>query len=418
LINPVDTLFVMICTGLVLLMTPALGLFFGGMVRRKNVLATFQKSFILIGAVSFQWLAVGYGLAFGPDLLGGFCGIPRYEWLWGGGLVPHADHAAGIPDQLFMIYQMLVAVFAASLISGAMVERGKFGAYVALGLVWTTLVYAPIAHWVWSDQGWLYRLGVFDFAGGLAVHLAAGVSALACCIALGHRRGLGMESLPPHNLTLSAMGTILLWLGWLGLNVGHAFSANVTAVTALVATMLAGAAGSLCWSCIEFFQKRKTTLLGTCTGAICGLVAVTPAAGYVTPLGALAIGLLAPPHCYAAMTLKGKLGFDDSLDVFGVHAIGAVVGMVGVGLFAAPGLGGEDGGLLAGNANLIAVQLLAIAVVSGYSFLITWISLRLIERLLGLRVSAEEEELGLDLSQHGQRGYILGEGERIGIFIP
>ena len=281
-----DSVLVMVCAALALLMTPALGLFYGGMVRRKNVLATFQQSFILLGFLSMQWVGIGYSLAFGPDVFAGLCG----GWQWVGlrdvGLEPNPEIATLIPNQLFMAFQMMVAVFTAALISGAVVERMKFSSYLVFTLLWTTLVYDPVAHWVWSPVGWIKQMGGLDFAGGLVVHLTSGLAALCCALVLGKRKGLDTEDLHPHNLTLTALGTALLWFAWLGLNVGQARGANAAAVAAFVATTLAGSAGIVTWSVMEYFQTRKVTVLGSCTGAIAGLVAVTPAAGYIAPTAA------------------------------------------------------------------------------------------------------------------------------------
>jgi ammonium transporter, Amt family len=406
----VDTLMLMASAGLVMLMIPALGLFYGGMVRRKNVLASFQQSFILLSVVSIQWVLVGYSLSFGESALAGFVGGGPWWGLIGVGLEPNVALASRAAHQVFMVFQMMVAVF-----SGAVVERMKFSSYLVFILFWATLVYAPVAHWVWGPGGWLSTSGALDFAGGLVVHLTSGLAALCCVLVLGKRKGLDTEDLHPHNLTLTALGTGLLWYGWLGLNAGQARGANAAAAAAFVATNLAGAAAVLSWGVLEFLQKRKVTALGTCTGAIAGLVTVSPAAGYVTPLGALCLGLIGGPLCYAAISFKGKLGYDDSLDVFGVHGIGGLAGALALGFLAAPSLTGGAGGLLAGNADLLFAQAIAAGSVAIYTVVVTLAVLMLIDRVMGLRVSAEEEDIGLDLTQHGQRGYIMGEGELIGI---
>ena len=412
---PADSVLVMGCAALTLLMIPALGLFYGGMVRRKNVLATFQQSFILLGFVCVQWVVIGYSLAFGPDVFAGLCGGWQWACLRGVGLEPNPEVAPLIPNQLFMAFQMMVAVFTAALVSGAVVERMKFSSYLVFTLLWTTLVYDPVAHWVWSPGGWIRQMGGLDFAGGLVVHLTSGLAALCCALVLGKRKGLDTEDLHPHNLTLTALGTALLWFGWLGLNVGQARGANAAAVAAFVATTLAGSAGIVSWSVMEYFQTRKVTVLGSCTGAIAGLVAVTPAAGYVTPIGALIIGILVCPLCFGAILIKGKLGYDDSLDVFGVHGVGGAAGVLALGFLATPGLTGQAGGLLDGNADLLFSQAIATAAVAIYTVVVTLALLVLVDRFLGLRVNADEEEHGLDLTQHGQRGYIMGEGELIGL---
>jgi Amt family ammonium transporter len=396
-------------------MTPALGLFYGGMVRRKNVLGAFQQSFILLGMVAAQWVIGGYSLAFGHDAFAGICGGSQWFGLRGVGLEPNAEVAPLIPHQLFMIFQLMVAVLTAALISGAIAERMKFSSYLAFSLLWTTVVFDPVAHWVWGPGGWIGQLGALDFAGGLVVHLTSGLAALCCALVLGKRKGLDTEDLHPHNLTLTALGTGLLWYGWLGLNAGQARGANAAAVAAFVSTNLAGAAAIVSWSALEYFLKGKVTVLGACTGAIAGLVAVTPAAGYVAPIGALFLGVLVCPLCYASIFIKGKLGYDDSLDVFGVHGVAALFGVLALGVLATAGLTGKAGGLLEGNADLLVAQAIAAAAVAAYTVVATLVLLLLINRVLGLRVSTEEEELGLDLTQHGQRGYIMGEGELIGI---
>jgi ammonium transporter, Amt family len=415
-IRSADTLLAMVCSSLTLLMTPALGLFYGGMVRRKNVLATFQQSFILLGFVCVQWIVIGYSLSFGPDLFAGLCGGWQWVCLWGVGLQPSPEVAPLIPNQLFMTYQMMVAVFTVALVSGAVVERMKFSSYLVFTLLWATLVYDPVAHWVWSSGGWIKTMGALDFAGGLVVHLTSGLAALCVALVLGKRKGLDTEDLHPHNLTLTALGTALLWFGWLGLNVGQARGANASAVAAFVATTLAGSAGIVCWSAMEFFQTRKVTVLGSCTGAIAGLVAVTAGAGYITPIGALGTGILVCPLCYGAILIKGRLGYDDSLDVFGVHGVGGTAGVVALGFLATPGLAGQNSGLLYGNADLLFSQAIATTAVAVYTVVVTLAILALVDRFLGLRVNPEEEEHGLDLTQHGQRGYIMGEGELIGLY--
>jgi Amt family ammonium transporter len=408
MIVPIDSMLVVLCAALVVLMTPALGLFYGGMVRRKNVLATYQGCFILLGAVGLQWLAVGNGLAFGRDAAWGWIGAPDGAML-GFHFAPAADLAATVPRTLFLTFEMAVAVFAAALISGAVVERVRFGPMTAFVVGWTTLVYDPVAHAVWAPDGWLRRLGVRDFAGGLVVHATAGIAALCCAIVLGRRRGLDAENLHPHNLALTAIGSGLLWFGWIGLNAGHAWKVSPSMVAALAATILGGGAGMIAWTLIEQWQKGKATLLGTCTGAVAGLVGVSAAAGFVTPLAASAIGVTVSALCYAAVSAKRRLGYDDSLDVFGVHGVGGVAGAVAAGLLADPAVDPGVVGLFQGEADLIGAQLLGAAVVAAYTLLVTAGLLLIVDRTLGLRVAPEAEELGLDLAEHGQRGYILGE---------
>jgi ammonium transporter, Amt family len=412
-IEHADTVLVLVCAALTLLMVPAVGLFYGGLVRRKNVLAAFQQSFVLLGLVSLQWVIVGYSLSFSPDGLGGLCGGLRWSGLRAVGLAPHAALAPTIPHQLFAIFQMLVAVLTPALISGAIAERMKFASYLIFSLLWTTLVYDPVAHWLWSTDGWLRGRGALDFGGGLVVHLSAGSAALACALVLGKRKGLDTEDLHPHNLTVTALATGLLWFGWLGLVAGQARDVS-SAAAAFTATILGGAAGIVTWSTIELVLKRKVTMLGACTGAIAGLVVVSPAAGYITPVAALSLSIFSCPLCYAAIALKGRLGYDDSLDVCGVHGVGGLAGAIGLGILASPALTGGSGGLLAGKTDFFVAQLIAVGSVAAYAIVATFALLLLTRRLVGLRVTAEEEDLGLDLTQHGQRGYIMGERELIG----
>jgi Amt family ammonium transporter len=420
-INGADTAFMMICAALVLLMTPGLGLFYGGMVRRKNVLATFQQSFIMLGVIGIQWVLIGYSLAFGPDSFHGLIGNFDYIGLKGVGLDPHPTIATTIPHQLFMVYQLMFAVITPALISGAFAERMKFTAYLVFSLLWATLVYDPVAHWVWGG-GWIgAQLGALDFAGGLVVHVLSGVAALCAVMVVGRRKGLGEEEMHPHNLMMTALGTGLLWFGWFGFNAGSAFSAGQSAVAAFVNTNTAAAAAAVSWSLIEYLHKKKVTVLGTCSGAVAGLVAITPAAGFVSPMGALMIGLLVSFACYGAILIKGKLGYDDSLDVFGVHGVGGAFGAIAVGIFATSamtklaGIADAPGGLIEGGGTAQVVkQLISLVAAAGYSFVVSFILLKLVDMTIGLRVSPEEEELGLDLTQHGERGYIMGVGELMG----
>jgi Amt family ammonium transporter len=414
-ISGADTAFVLICAALVMVMTPGLGLFYGGMVRRKNVLATFQQSFILLGAIGVQWVLFGYSLAFGPNKLWGLIGGLEWAGLSGVGLEPNADYAATIPHQLFMVYQLMFAVITPALIGGAFAERMKFSAYLAFALLWATFVYDPVAHWVWGTGGWIKtHLGALDFAGGLVVHLISGIAALCAVLVIGRRKGLGEEEMHPHNLTMTALGTALLWFGWFGFNAGSALAANGSAVAAFVNTNTAAGAATISWAFVEWLHKGKATVLGACSGAVAGLVAVTPAAGFVTPMGALVIGFLVSACCYGAILLKSELGYDDSLDVFGVHGVGGAFGALAVGVLAKAGISGEINGLFYGNPAQLGYQALSLVAAGGYSFAVTFGLLKLVDRVIGLRVSADDEELGLDLSQHGERGYILGAGDLIG----
>ncbi len=419
-INGADTAFMMVCAALVLLMTPGLGLFYGGMVRRKNVLATFQQSFIMLGVLALQWVFIGYSLSFGSDQLGGLIGGLDHVFLRGVGLTPRTDLAKTIPHQLFMVYQLMFAAITPALISGAFAERMKFSAYLLFTLLWATLVYDPVAHWVWGG-GWIgAKLGALDFAGGLVVHVISGVAALCAVLVMGRRKGLGEEEMHPHNLTMTALGTALLWFGWFGFNGGSAFAANESAVVAFVNTNIAAAAAATSWSLIEWVHKKKVTVLGTCSGAVAGLVAITPAAGFVEPMGAVIIGLLVSFACYGAILLKGKLGYDDSLDVFGVHGVGGAFGAIAVGIFATSamtkvsGIAGEPGGLLEGGTSQLVAQAISLVAAAVYSFVVSFVLLKIVDVVVGLRVTPEEEDLGLDITQHGERGYIMGVGELMG----
>ncbi|WZO96805.1 ammonium transporter [Isosphaeraceae bacterium EP7] len=418
-IDGADTAFVMISAALVMLMTPGLGLFYGGMVRRKNVLATFQQSFIMLGVMTLQWILYGYSLAFSPDAFGGLVGGLSWVGLSGVGLAPSsvADYGPTIPHQLHMVFQGMFAVITPALMSGAFAERMKFSAYLTFSLLWATFVYDPVAHWVWNPDGWIFKLGALDFAGGLVVHVISGIAALCCVLVMGRRKGLGEEEMHPHNLTMTALGTALLWFGWFGFNAGSALAANSRAVAAFVNTNAAAAAGTACWAAIEWVHKGKATVLGACTGAVAGLVVITPAAAFVTPFSAILMGLAVCFLCYGAIMLKSKLDYDDSLDVFGVHGVGGAFGAVAVGIFAVknivPGVS-SPGGLLDGHANQLGIQALSLGAAAAYSFGVTFILLKFVDLVIGLRVDADDEEAGLDLSQHGERGYIMGVGEFLG----
>jgi Amt family ammonium transporter len=321
-----------------------------------------------------------------------------------------------------MVFQLMFAIITPALISGAFAERMKFSAYLAFTLLWATFVYDPVAHWVWGG-GWIStKLGAIDFAGGLVVHLISGVAALCCVLVMGKRKGLGEEEMHPHNLTMTALGTALLWFGWFGFNAGSALAANGSAVAAFVNTNTAAATAAFAWAAVEWLHKGKATVLGACTGAVAGLVAITPCAGYVIPLGAIAVGVLVTLVCYGAIMMKGRLGYDDSLDVFGVHGVGGITGALAVGLFAtiemtaAAGINGGRGiaGLIEGSAGLLGMQALSVVAAGAYSFVVTFAILKLVDLAIGLRVTADEEDMGLDLTQHGERGYIMGVGELMG----
>jgi Amt family ammonium transporter len=403
--NNADTAFIMVSAALVLLMTPGLALFYGGMVRRKNVLGTIMQSFILIALITFEWVYLGYTMSFGPDM-GGLLGDLSWFGLSGVGIDPNPDYAPTIPQTVFMIYQCMFAVITPALITGAFAERMRFGPFLVFSLLWAIVVYNPVCHWVWGAGGWLKAKGVLDFAGGLVVHLTCGAAALAAAIILGPRKGYGRENFFPHNLPMTLLGTGLLWFGWFGFNGGSALAADGIAGTAFVATHLGGMAGMAMWVLIEWFHTGKPTTLGAASGAIAGLATITPAAGFVGPNSAILIGLLAGIVCYLGVMAKSRFGYDDSLDVVGIHGLGGLLGTLCVGIFASKAVnpGGADG-LLNGNAAQLGVQLLGVIVVGIYAFVVSWILLKIVDAIMGLRLSEEDEVMGLDISEHSERAY-------------
>jgi ammonium transporter, Amt family len=403
--NNGDTAWILVSAALVMLMTPGLALFYGGMVRSKNILGTIMQSFIVIGVVSIEWMLVGYSLAFGPDHLGL---IGDFSWfgLCGVGIAPFAGYASTVPHQAFMIYQMMFAVITPALISGAFAERMKFSTYLVFTLLWALLVYNPVAHWVWGIGGWLRHVGVLDFAGGTVVHLTAGVSALAAALMIGKRKGYGHENLAPHNLPMTVLGAGILWFGWFGFNAGSALAADGLSTSAFVATHISASAATVAWMLTEWLHRGKPTVLGAASGCIAGLGTITPASGFVTPQAALAIGLAAGMVCYGAVMLKVRFSYDDSLDVVGVHGVGGILGTLATGLFATIAVNpGGANGLFHGNPRQLAVQALATVVIAGYAFGVTYGLFALLNRTMGLRVSEERERMGLDLSEHGEAGY-------------
>lgn len=402
-----DTSWILISSALVMLMTPGLALFYGGMVRRKNVLGTIMQSFISLAVMTILWVLYGYSLSFGPDV-GHLIGNLDWVGLKGVGLEPNPDYAATVPHQAFMIFQMMFAVITPALITGAFAERFKFKTYLVFLVVWATLVYFPLAHWVWGVGGWMRELGALDFAGGLVVHISSGVSALAAAIVVGKRRSSGAEHMAPHNLTMTLLGAALLWFGWFGFNGGSAVASGALATSAFVVTHIATASAALSWMIVEWFHRNKPTALGAASGAVAGLVAITPASGYVGPMSAIIIGLVAGTLCYFAVNLKTKLGYDDSLDAVGVHGVGGTWGAIATGLFASKLINsaGNDG-LFYGNASLLLKQLISVGAALVYSFAVSFIILKILDWTMGLRVSEEDESDGLDLSQHGESGYTL-----------
>ncbi len=404
-ITAADTAWVLLSSALVLAMImPGLALFYGGLVRSKNVLGTIMQSFVILCLVTVLWVLIGYSLAFGPDTWGLIGGL---DWvaLNGVGLEPNATYGPTVPHQAFMVFQLMFAAITPALITGAFAERMKFGALMLFAALWSLFVYAPIAHWLWGG-GWLGKLGALDFAGGAVVHISSGVSALVCALVLGARHGYGTDYLAPHNLPMTLLGTGLLWFGWFGFNAGSALGANQVAVTAFVATHTAAAAGALAWVLIEWSHRGTPTVLGIASGAVAGLATITPGAGYVGVSSALAMGLAAGALSYLAIIWKGKFGYDDSLDVVGIHGVGGIFGILATGLFASKTVnpGGADG-LFFGNPGFFGVQAVAALTVAAFSCVGTFAILKVVQRTVGLRVSPEEESIGLDISQHNERAY-------------
>ena len=406
-----DTAWILTSAALVLMMTaPGLALFYGGMVRQKNALATLMQSFIIMAVISIQWVLWGYSLAFGPDL-GGVIGGLDYLGLRGVGGEPFEAYAATIPHQAFMLFQMMFAIITPALITGAFAERKKFSAFLLFTVLWATFVYDPLAHWVWGAGGWLKGLGALDFAGGTVVHISSGVSALVCAIMLGKRKGYGHQPMQPHNLPLTVIGAALLWVGWFGFNAGSALEASSLAVAAFLSTNTAAAAAALGWMFTEWMARGKPTVLGAASGAVAGLVAITPAAGFVGPVSSIIIGALGGALCYTACNLKSRLGYDDSLDVVGVHGVGGTWGAIATGLFASKAVNaaGADG-LFFGNAGQLWTQIVAVLATFAMAIVGTWVILKVVDAVVGLRVSEEDEVAGLDLSQHSETAYVLGGG--------
>jgi Amt family ammonium transporter len=382
---------------------PGLFLFYGGLVRAKNALSTIMHSFMIVALVSVQWVLIGYTLAFGPDVSGI---IGNLDWLGLSGVGPEpSGYAETIPHYVFMAFQMTFAVITVALITGAFAERIKFSTFIVFVLIWTTIIYDPLAHWVWGG-GWMGTLGVLDFAGGTVVHISSGASALAAALIFGKRIGYGREPMPPHFLPFSIIGASLLWVGWFGFNAGSSLAADGLASIAFVTTNTAAAAAVLGWVFTEWISRGKPTVLGAATGAVTGLVAITPAAGFVSPLSALLIGLVAGILCYAAVNMKTRLGYDDSLDVVGVHGIGGTWGCLATGLFASTAVNpGGANGLFFGNPEQLVIQFISVAATWVFAFGGTLVILYVLKAIMGLRVSTEEEVTGLDLSQHGEVAY-------------
>lgn len=403
--NTGDTAFMLVATALVMLMTPGLAFFYGGLVRSKNVLATIIQSFFCLGIISILWVVYGYSLAFGPDV-GGFIGGLDWAGLKGVGLDtgPYSDT---IPDLLFVAFQMMFAIITPALITGAYAERMKFSAFIIFTILWSTLVYMPVCHWVWGG-GWIGEHGALDFAGGTVIHINSGAAALAAALVIGKRKGWGREAFHPHNLTMTILGASLLWFGWFGFNAGSALAADGTATLAFFTTQVATGAAALSWVFAEWRIQGKPTTLGAASGAVAGLVAVTPAAGFVSPVSAIIIGLGAGVLCYLAVLAKSRLAYDDALDVVAIHGIGGLWGALATGLFASTAWNpaGADG-LFFGNPGLFAVQAYGAFATIAYSVIITYIILKVVDALVGLRVAEEAEEQGLDLNEHSETSYYI-----------
>jgi Amt family ammonium transporter len=402
-VNSGDTAWMLISSALVLLMTPGLALFYGGMARRKNLLSTIMMSFATISLVGIIWVLWGYSLSFGSDTKGLIGGL-NFLGLINVGMNPSSIYATSIPHLVFMIFQGMFAIITVALITGAIVERMKFSALLLFSALWVTIVYTPVCHWVWGDGGWLSSIGALDFAGGTVVHINAGISALALVLLLGRRKGFPRELMEANNIPLVALGAGLLWFGWFGFNAGSALSANGLAANAFVATNISAASAGFTWMIISWIHRRPS-LLGTVTGAVAGLVAITPAAGFVTPLAGIPIGIIVSLVSYYSIILfKNKFGFDDSLDVFAVHGIGGIWGALATGIFASSAIAGTPG-LLEGNGRQFLVQFIGVIAVAGFAFVMTWILGKLVDITVGLRVGQAEETIGLDISQHGERAY-------------
>src|SRR5262245_28345365 len=402
-----DTAFMLVSAALVLFMTiPGLFLFYGGLVRSKNVLGMLMQNFIMVGIITIQWVVIGYTLAFatGTSFLGGF----QWIGLNGVGLTPNPDYAATIPHQTYMFYQLMFAIITPALMTGAFAERMKFSTFLVFSLLWATLIYDPLAHWVWGTGGFLRSMGALDFAGGTVVHISAGFSALVAVLIMGKRVGFGRVPMAPHNLPFAVIGSAMLWVGWFGFNAGSALGASGLASSAFMATHTAASLAALGWMVAEWIKNGKPTMLGAASGAVAGLVAITPASGFVTPLAAVVIGFAAGVVCYSACLLKSKFGYDDSLDVVGVHGVGGVLGAILTGVFASKLINpaGNDG-LLYGNPSLVVTQLIAVLTTIVFVAVGSAVILLVLKAIMGLRVTEEEERQGLDLSQHSESAYVF-----------
>jgi ammonium transporter, Amt family len=405
--NKADTAFVLAAAGLVLLMTPGLALFYGGMVRGKNVLGTIMQSLFMIALITIEWIYLGYSMSFGPDV-GGVIGNLSWFALHGVTNAPSPDYATTIPQTVFMVYQCMFAIITPALITGALAERVRFVPFLIFSVLWAILVYNPVCHWLWGKGGWLGPdgVGVLDFAGGLVVHVTCGAAALAGVLVIGPRRGYGKTSFMPHNLPMTMLGTGLLWFGWFGFNGGSALAANEVAATAFVSTHFAGMSAMATWVVMEWFTQGRATTLGAASGAIAGLATVTPAAGFVGPNSAVLIGVIAGMICFTAVNAKNRFKLDDSLDVVGIHGVGGVIGTLCLGIFASKAVNpsGVDG-LLAGSSAQLLRQVVGVIVVGVYTFVVSWILFKSVHAIFGLRLTDEDEVVGMDSTEHSETAY-------------
>ncbi len=402
--NTGDTAFMIVATAMVMLMTPGLALFYGGMVRSKNVLSTLLQSFICLGVVSIIWVLYGYSLSFGPDV-NGIIGNLDFAMLNGVGAAP--QEGSTIPHLVFCAFQLMFAIITPALITGAFAERIKFSAFLIFTVLWSTLVYFPVCHWVWGG-GWISHHGGLDFAGGTVIHINSGAAALVAALLVGKRKGWGKEAMHPHNLGMTLLGAGILWFGWFGFNAGSALAADGIAANAFLTTQIAAACAALSWVFAEWIVMKKPTTLGAASGAVAGLVAITPACGFVTPVAAIIIGLVGGVLCYAAVLMKNRIGYDDALDVVGVHGVGGFWGALATGLFATTAVNsGGANGLFYGNPGLLMTQFLDAGITIIYSVVVSFIILKGIDVVIGLRVDVEDEVQGLDLTQHSEIGYTL-----------
>lgn len=402
--NPTDTAFIIICAALVMFMTPGLALFYAGMTRSKNALGTMMQSFAALGVITLVWLFWGYSLSFGTDINGLIGGLD-FIGMAGVGMEPHATLATNLPHMVFMIFQCMFAIITPALITGAFAERMRFSAFLIFIILWCTFVYSPLCHWVWGG-GWMAKMGAMDFAGGAVVHMSSASAALAATLVIGKRKGFGKRSFLPHNLPMTMIGTALLWFGWFGFNAGSALAANGLAGNAFVTTHVAAATAMLAWVFVEWKLHGKPTTLGAASGAVAGLVAITPAAGFVGIMPSVLIGLGAGLFCYFGVGLKSRFGFDDSLDVVGIHGVGGIWGALATGLFASQAINPAGfNGLFYGNPGQLWIQFVSVVGTCLFSFIVSYVLLKIVNVIVPIRVTEEEEETGLDVAIHSEAAY-------------